>query len=121
MTPEAKEFMEHWPQLSKEFAAGMPGLFKPTFLGAAIGAGLGYIFARNPVKGGIIGGGIAFVSGLIAETAFSFGAGAGASVAIQQCMGLKPGQRLSWDQMHVGAPGQDYSFTRRPGYNDKNY
>lgn len=21
----------------------------------------------------------------------------------------------------VGAPGQDYSFTRRPGYNDKNY
>jgi hypothetical protein len=22
---------------------------------------------------------------------------------------------------YVGAPGQDYSFTRRPGYNDKNY
>lgn len=21
----------------------------------------------------------------------------------------------------VGAPGQDYSFTRRPGFNDKNY
>jgi hypothetical protein len=26
-----------------------------------------------------------------------------------------------WDQWYVGAPGQDYSFTRRPGYNDKNY
>jgi hypothetical protein len=31
------------------------------------------------------------------------------------------GEFSGLEDAYVGAPGQDYSFTRRPGYNDKNY
>lgn len=34
---------------------------------------------------------------------------------------LAAGEDWSGYDAYVGAPGQDYSFTRRPGYNDKNY
>jgi hypothetical protein len=108
LSPEVQEFMERWPQLSKEYAAGMPGLLKPTLLGAAVGAGLGWLFARNPMKGGLIGGGVAFAGGLIAETAFSFGAGAGATVAIQECRSLQPGQHMTWQQAPLPLPGDGY-------------
>jgi hypothetical protein len=108
MSPEVKEFMERWPQLSKEYAAGMPGLFKPTLAAAVVGAGLGWLFARNQkgaLKGALIGSGVVFAGGLIAETAFSFGAGAGATVAIQECRSLKPDQHMTWQQAPLPIPG----------------
>lgn len=118
MSPEAKEFMERWPQLSNEYAAGMPGLLKPTLVGTVIGAGLGWLFARNPVKGGLIGGGVVLAGGIIAETAFSFGAGAGATVAIQECMRLKPGQQQATRPPLPGfhAPVAARAQANMPGY-----
>jgi hypothetical protein len=118
LSPEVKEFMEQWPRLSKEYAVGMPGLLKPTILGAVLGAGLGWLFARNPLKGGLIGGGVVLAGGLVAETAFAFGAGAGATVAIQQCRGLRPGQRMEWAQASSVLPSQvaARAQARMPGY-----
>jgi hypothetical protein len=46
------------------------------------------------------------------------------SLSVRGELGERPsfaGDAWDWEDGFVGAPGQDYSFTRRPGYNDKNY
>lgn len=72
---------------------------KTALLGAAIGAGLGFVLGHDVLKWGLVGG----------------GAGLAKSVLLPEGGGRHVAGYL------VGAPGQDYSFTRRPGFNDKNY
>lgn len=70
---------------------------KTTLLGAAIGAGVGLLLGRSVTETAAIGGGL----GLVKSLFFS---------------GQSGGH-------YVGAlpPGSDYSFTRRPGFMDKDY
>jgi hypothetical protein len=70
---------------------------KSALLGAAIGAGASLLFKRSLSEWAMIGGGVGLASDLVFK---------------------KPlGSFL------VGAlpAGSDYSFTRQPGFNDKNY
>lgn len=71
---------------------------KTTLIGAAVGAGLGMLLGRDVTQFALMGGGVGF-----AKTVFFPAHAAG--------------------DHRVGAlpPGSDYSFTRRPGFNDKDY
>lgn len=71
---------------------------KTTLIGAAVGAGLGMLLGRNVMETAVVGGGV----GLVKSLFFS-----------EHAVGSH----------HVGAlpPGSDYSFTRRPGFMDKDY
>jgi hypothetical protein len=101
---DVQEFIERWPEVSKEFASDMPSLMMPTLLAGAVGAAFAALTKRNPAKWGIAFGGAALAAGVIAETAFAFGAGAGVTVAVQQCNALKPGEHLSWRKPFMRAP-----------------
>jgi hypothetical protein len=71
---------------------------KTTLIGAAVGAGLGMLLGRSVTEAAVVGGGV----GLVKSLFFS-----------EHAAGSH----------HVGAlpPGSDYSFTRKPGFMDKNY
>ncbi|HYX19753.1 MAG TPA: hypothetical protein VFA98_02800 [Thermoanaerobaculia bacterium] len=70
---------------------------KTTLIGAAVGAGLGMLLGYDVTKTAALGGGV----GLAKSLFFSGGAGG-------HFVGALP-------------PGSDYSFTRKPGFMDKNY
>jgi hypothetical protein len=70
---------------------------KTTLIGAAVGAGLGMLLGRSVTEAAVVGGGV----GLVKSLFFSGGAGG-------HFVGALP-------------PGSDYSFTRRPGFMDKDY
>lgn len=70
---------------------------KTTLIGAAVGAGIGMLLGRSVVESAVVGGGV----GLVKSLFFSGHAG-------EHFVGALP-------------PGSDYSFTRRPGFMDKNY
>jgi hypothetical protein len=114
------EFIEMWPEVSKEFLVGMPSPTKLSLIAAAAAAGLGFLLKKNPAKWGLVAGGTTFGAALVAEIAFAAGAGAGALVCMQEGTAL-PAHHAHRVGAGPAAPNSDYSFTRRPGFNDKNY
>ncbi|HTQ43913.1 MAG TPA: hypothetical protein VMI75_14225 [Polyangiaceae bacterium] len=72
--------------------------FKSALLGAAVGAGLGMLLGGDVIRWGLAGGGVGLAKSLLLPEPAS-------------------------GEHRVGAlpPGSDYSFTRRPGFNDKNF
>ena len=74
---------------------------KTALLGAAIGAGLGFVLGRDVLRWGLVGG--------------------GAGLAKSFFLPADGERHLAGYLVGAPPPGRDYSFTRRPGFNDKNY
>jgi hypothetical protein len=73
---------------------------KFALLGAAVGAGIGLVLKRPVLDTALVGGGATLAATLLAPAV--------GSAVHGHLVGAPP-------------PGSDYSFTRAPGYNDKNY
>ena len=73
MTKEQRDFLKTVPGLHS-----MPSPLKTGLVLGAVGAGLGWLIAKKPLKWGAITGGAAFAGTLIAEV--SYGAGVAATM-----------------------------------------
>lgn len=72
-----EEYFNDVMQAGKIMGEGMPSPTKPALVMAVIGAGLGWLIAKKPLKWGLITGGLTWSGMVLAETSFIAGGAMG--------------------------------------------